>query len=197
MAHPDGRSLGIDGESRGFEPHLSVVTVPNTDRGRCAHPARQGRVSGIDRSLAAALAERPRLLPGEDALPGAMGASVEVGHPLGVMVRRRSPRSGLSVFRIVVLIAPLLVFSLVEWKRGNIDLWGNPKPGSPLYEPPQFIRRPPTDRQLNFIDELIHERVVDADDRSLIKDPKTLEEASEVIDYLLTLPYWDHLDPEH
>ena len=87
---------------------------------------------------------------------------------------------------IAVVFAPLVVFGLVEWRRGKMDLWGNPVGESNI---PALPPRPPTDRQLNFIDELIHERDVDADDRSLHKDPETLEEASATIMYLLSLPY--------
>ena len=86
----------------------------------------------------------------------------------------------------------LFVFSLFEYKRGTIDLWGNPKPKSPVYTPP--LLRPPTERQLNFIDDLIHERDVDADDWALHKDPETLEEASATISYLLSLPYRSDAD---
>ena len=87
---------------------------------------------------------------------------------------------------IAVVVAPLVVFGLVEWRRGKMDLWGRPVGKSNI---PALPPRPPTDRQLNFIDELIHERDVDADDRSLRKDPETLEEASATITYLLSLPY--------
>ena len=96
---------------------------------------------------------------------------------------------------IGLLFGPLLVFGLVEWWRGKIDLWGNPV-GQATSPPDHTLPpRPPTDRQLNFIDELIHERDVDADDPALHKDPETLEEASETITYLLSLPYRpDHDD---
>ena len=57
---------------------------------------------------------------------------------------------------------------------------------TPVKLPP---RRPPTDRQLNFINNLIVERDVDLDHWVLTEDPKTVDEASEVIEYLLTLPY--------
>lgn len=97
--------------------------------------------------------------------------------PLGVLVGIGGP----------ILI--LLGFSLVEWARGNIDMWGNPvrkKRALPIPEPPP---RPPTDRQLNFIDALIEERDVPADDWALERDPETIDEASASITYLLSLPY--------
>ena len=93
-----------------------------------------------------------------------------------------------------LLFLALVIFTVVAVSKGWTDLWGNVKPGSPLHEPPQPIRRPPTDRQLNFIDELIRERDVDADDRSLHKDPETIEEASATITHLLSLPYREHHD---
>lgn len=47
--------------------------------------------------------------------------------------------------------------------------------------------RSPTDRQLDFIEDLIEERQVESS--MLEKQPATVEEASELIDKLKSLPY--------
>lgn len=97
-----------------------------------------------------------------------------------------------GVVGLFIPLISLLVFGLYEVYNGRMDWWGNPKNGSPQYDPLHPIQRPPTDRQLNFIDELISERK--ADDWVLEQDPRTIEEASNIIDYLLTLPYRDSLN---
>ena len=56
-------------------------------------------------------------------------------------------------------------------------------------EPTVYLQDPPTDRQLNFIDALIVERAVEP--WMIERDPVTKEEASELIDDLLELPYRD------
>ena len=76
--------------------HLALVTVPNTDRGRCAHPARQGRVSGIGGSLAATLAVR-RHAPCSRAPSGAPvglddGSTDRTGKRIGVGRRPIRPQ---------------------------------------------------------------------------------------------------------
>ena len=58
------------------------------------------------------------------------------------------------------------------------------------YRPPSCDDRPPTDRQLTYIDALMTER--DVPDSLLEGDmPATMDEASELIDELLDLPYRD------
>jgi len=88
-----------------------------------------------------------------------------------------------------LLFLALAIFASVAVSKGWMDVWGNVKPDSPLHGPSQPSSRPPTDRQLSLIDELIHERYVDADDWPLHHDPETFEEASETITHLLSLPY--------
>ena len=90
---------------------------------------------------------------------------------------------------IGVLFGPLIVFGFVEWRRGEIDLWGNPAGKRYRPPPPALPSIPPTDRQLAFIEELIEEREVPADDWALEDDPETIEEASATISYLRSLPY--------
>ena len=89
---------------------------------------------------------------------------------------------------IGVLFGPLIVFGFVEWWRGKIDLWGNPV-GKRCPPPPVLPSLPPTDRQLAFIEDLIEEREVPADDWALEYDPESIEEASATISYLRSLPY--------
>ena len=103
------------------------------------------------------------------------------------------PETTAGLFLLVPIIA-LALFGVYEVSKGRMDWWGNPKPGSPLYDPPRPIQRPPTARQLNFIDDLIAER--DADDWVLEPDPQTIEEASSIIDHLLTLPYGGSLNKD-
>ena len=90
---------------------------------------------------------------------------------------------------IGVLFGPLIVFGFIEWRRGKFDLWGNPVRKQHCPPPPALPSVPPTDRQLAFIEDLIEEREVPANDWALEEGPETIEEASATIRYLRSLPY--------
>ena len=93
-------------------------------------------------------------------------------------------------------IAALLVFGIYEVKRGRMDWWGNPKPGTPEYEEKKARHRnsiPPTDRQMMFIEDLIEEREVDAE---IVVPPSSIQEASWLIDRLKSMPYKDDDDED-
>ena len=101
-----------------------------------------------------------------------------------------------ALVAIWVPIGVGIIYGVVQVCRGQLDWWGNPKPGFEKPNPQAYLEylqtrqaRPPTDRQLEFIDELIEER--EADDWIGVCKPATLEEASELIGALLELPYRD------
>ena len=54
----------------------------------------------------------------------------------------------------------------------------------------RFRDRPPTDRQLNYIDDLIEQKEVDG--WMLERHPETIDEASKFIDLIEDLPYRRH-----
>ena len=99
---------------------------------------------------------------------------------------------------LVMVFTPLVilgVFGVVETYRGHLDIWGNPTPkGRKIYsdrgiDHRQFIvrdNRPPTDKQLNYIDSLLQYK--DADDLRNVKIC-TIKQASEFIDELQARPY--------
>lgn len=92
----------------------------------------------------------------------------------------------------VAIFAPFValgVWGLRETLQGRMDWWGNPTPKSPHYQPPPRPAHPPTDRQLNLIDNLILERGVPH--WMIEREPETLEDASILIDDLHELPYRD------
>ena len=95
-----------------------------------------------------------------------------------------------GMISIFLPVAVLLVYGLIEVSEGRMTWWGEPTRKSPLYTPPRPVERPPTDRQLMFIDHLLVER--DVPDLMLEFDPPaTLDEASDLIDRLHDLPYRD------
>lgn len=81
-----------------------------------------------------------------------------------------------SVVTLIVIVAAIFFFVLwiIEQSVKSVD------PPIPTPEDP------PTDRQLNFIDNLIAEREIE--DWMLDHDPKTKDEASDLIEMLLELP---------
>ena len=83
------------------------------------------------------------------------------------------------------ILIGLVIFVVVMF---IIGLAAEPTTNVPL-SPPEPTA---TDRQLNYIDNLIAER--ETEDWMLLEDPQTIDEASELIDMLLTLPYREHED---
>ena len=76
-------------------------------------------------------------------------------------------------FTAWILVGLLSLVVIGQWLSGKVESFSSP----------------PTDRQLDFIDDLIEERQVETS--MLEKEPATVEEASELIDKLKSLPYRD------
>ena len=84
---------------------------------------------------------------------------------------------GYSTFWLVLILAIVVCFGLAAIL---------PKADPTLNKPES---KPVTDRQLDFMDALIAEREVPSGDWVLAEDPQTAEEASKMIEHLLTLPH--------
>lgn len=79
---------------------------------------------------------------------------------------------------VTLLVIAAAIFFFVLWIIEQSVKSANP--------PIPIPEDPPTDRQLNFIDNLIAEREIE--DWMLEHDPATKDEASELIEMLLELP---------
>ena len=106
---------------------------------------------------------------------------------------------------LVMVFTPLVilgVFGIVETCRGHLDIWGNPtRKGRKFYGDKQvgdwrydaIDNRPPTDRQLNYIDSLLEYK--DADDLQNVK-LYNIKQASELIDELKRRPHKEFDDED-